>query len=296
MTDKRVWLVRGASRGLGCALVTGVAAAGDTVIATARDAKSVATHHPSIVPMALDVRHPQQAREVAPAVVDRFGRIDVLVNNAGYGFVGAFEEMTDDEFRGQIDTNFWGVIHVTRAVVPIMRKQGAGRILQVTSVGGRNAGAGLSGYHAAKFAVEGFSESLALEVLPLGIQVCMVEPGGFRTDWGGAFMSYAKEIGAYRESVGKRRTFMQGDYKFPGDPDKAAAAIRALVAMPKMPLRQPLGTDASIILKFTYEQALAELEKTAPLARTTDADDADPSMTTGILDRLKGWRDSYGSL
>jgi len=172
-----------------------------------------------------------------------------------------------------------------------MREQGAGRILQVTSVGGRSAGAGLSGYHAAKFAVEGFSESLALEVRPLGIQVCVVEPGGFRTDWGGASMCYAKEIEAYRETVGKRRAFMQGDYKFPGDPDKAATAIRELVEMPRMPLRQPLGTDAALILKFSYEQALAELEKTAPLARTTDADDADPSMTTGILDRLKGWRD-----
>src|SRR5580698_1000076 len=151
--------------------------------------------------------------------------------------------MTAAQFKGQIDTNFYGVVNVTRAVLPIMRQQGSGRILQVTSIGGRSAGPGLSGYHAAKFAVEGFSEALAQEVAPLGIQVCLVEPGGFRTDWGTASMDYAPAMEAYSETVGRRRAFMQSGYVFPGDPQKAAKAILELVAMKQMPLRQPLGTD-----------------------------------------------------
>jgi NAD(P)-dependent dehydrogenase (short-subunit alcohol dehydrogenase family) len=139
-----------------------------------------------IFPLALDVRDVPQVAAPVKSSVERFGQIDLLVNNAGYGFTGAFEEMTDEDFKGQIDTNFWGVVNVTRAVLPVMRSQGSGRILQVTSVGGRNAGPGLSGYHAAKFAVEGFSEALAHEVRPIGIQVCLIEPGGLRTDWAGA--------------------------------------------------------------------------------------------------------------
>jgi NAD(P)-dependent dehydrogenase (short-subunit alcohol dehydrogenase family) len=195
--------------------------------------------------------------------------------------------MTPDQFQNQIDTNFWGVVHLTRAVLPLMRKQRSGRILQVTSIGGRAAGPGLSAYHAAKFAVEGLSEALAQEVKPLGIQVCIVEPGGFRTDWGTASMSYAPAMDAYSESVGRRRAFMQSGYIFPGDPQKAANAILKLTAMEQMPLRQPLGTDASVFLKFGYEQSLAELALTTPLALTTDHDDADPSTTHGIVERLR---------
>jgi NAD(P)-dependent dehydrogenase (short-subunit alcohol dehydrogenase family) len=285
-------MVTGSSRGLGRALSEKILAAGELLVATARDTKQLAPlveqYGSKVLPLVLDVRNPEQVRSAFDLAIERFGRIDILVNNAGYGFIGAFEEMSEEEFKGQIDTNFWGVVNVTRAVLPTLRKQGSGRILQVTSIGGRNAGPGLSGYHAAKFAVEGFSEALAQEVRPLGIQVCLVEPGGFRTDWGGASMAYAKEMDAYKVSVGSRREFMQSEYEAAGDPDRAAAAIMELSEVEQMPLRQPLGTDATILLKFGYEQALAELAQTTALARTTDFSDANPSMTYGILETLMG--------
>ena len=291
MENQRVWLITGASRGLGRSLADAVLAHGDLLAATARDPQQLAPlvqqYSESILSLALDVQNASQVESAVAATAKHFGRIDILVNNAGYGLIGAFEEMTPDQFQGQIDTNFWGVVHLTRAVLPLMRKQGSGRILQVTSIGGRAAGPGLSAYHAAKFAVEGLSEALAQEVKPLGIQVCIVEPGGFRTDWGTASMSYAPAMDAYNESVGRRRAFMQSGYIFPGDPQKAANVILKLTAMEQMPLRQPLGTDASVFLKFGYEQSLAELALTTPLALTTDHDDADPSTTHGIVEKLK---------
>jgi NAD(P)-dependent dehydrogenase (short-subunit alcohol dehydrogenase family) len=291
MANQRVWLITGASRGLGRALAEAVLTHGDLLAATARDPQQLAPlvrqYGNSILPLAVDVQDAKQVESAVATAANHFGRIDILVNNAGYGLIGAFEEMTPDQFKGQIDTNFWGVVHLTRAVLPLMRAQRSGRILQVTSIGGRSAGPGLSAYHAAKFAVEGLSEVLAQEIKPLGIQLCLVEPGGFRTDWGSASMSYAPAMDAYSDSVGHRRAFMQSGYIFPGDPQKAAKAILELTAMEQMPLRQPLGTDASVYLKFAYEQSLAELAQTAPLALTTDHADADPSTTHGILDRLK---------
>jgi NAD(P)-dependent dehydrogenase (short-subunit alcohol dehydrogenase family) len=182
-------------------LVETVLAAGDKVVATARRPEELAdlanTYGDKVRTVKLDVTSPADVEKAVGAATAAFGRIDVVVNNAGYGFIGAFEEMTDAEFKGQIDTNFWGVVHVTRAVVSILRKQGSGHIIQVTSIGGRNAVPGLSGYYAAKFAVEGLSEALAQEVKPLGIKVTIVEPGGFRTDWAGASMAYAKSLEAY---------------------------------------------------------------------------------------------------
>jgi NAD(P)-dependent dehydrogenase (short-subunit alcohol dehydrogenase family) len=291
MANQRVWLITGASRGLGRSLAEAVLAHGDLLAATARDPQQLAPlvqqYGASILPLTLDVQNATQAESAIASTAKHFGHIDILVNNAGYGLIGAFEEMTPDQFQCQIDTNFWGVVHLTRAVLPLMRKQGSGRILQVTSIGGRAAGPGLSAYQAAKFAVEGLSEALAQEVKPLGIQVCIVEPGGFRTDWGTASMSYAPAMDAYSESVGRRRAFMQSGYTFPGDPQKAANAILKLTAMEQMPLRQPLGTDASVFLKFGYEQSLAELALTTPLALTTDHDDADPSTTHGIVEKLR---------
>lgn len=291
MGTQRVWLITGSSRGLGRALAEAVLNNGDLLVATARDPQQLAAlterFGDRVLSVALDVTDATEVKSAVGLAVKHFGRIDILVNNAGVGFIGAFEEMTDDQFKGQIDTNFWGVVNVTRSVLPIMRAHGSGRILQVTSIGGRGASPGLSGYHAAKFAVEGMSEALAQEVASLGIQVCLIEPGGFRTDWGSASMAYAEAMEAYSETVGQRRAFMQGGYKYPGDPQKAALAILELVNLPRMPLRQPLGTDATILLKYGYEQSLAELSKTTDLARTTDADDADRASTYGILERLQ---------
>jgi len=290
MAKNRVWIVTGSSRGLGRALAEEILEHGDRLVATARKPEDlsslVAKYGDAVRTAAVDVREPKQIEAAMALAVEVFGKIDILVNNAGYGFVGAFEEMTAEEFEGQIDTNFWGVVNATRAVLPIMRRQGFGHILQISSVGGRSGYPGLSGYHAAKFAVEGLSEALAQEVKPLGIQVCIVEPGGFRTDWSGASMSFAKPIDAY-ESVAAFRRFLHNGHRSPGDPRKAAQAILKLVELPELPLRQPLGTDATVVLKHVYEKSLAELASTKELACTTDADDADVSATDGIVSKLE---------
>jgi len=175
----KIWFITGSSRGFGRALVEAVLVAGDKVVATARKPEDLAdlseSYGDQVRAVKLDVTSPAEVARAVAAALDAFGHIDVVVNNAGYGFFGAFEEMSTDEFKGQIDTNFWGVVHVTRAVVPILRRQGFGHIIQITSTGGRRAVPGLSGYHAAKFAVEGFSEALAQEIKPLGLKVTIVE-------------------------------------------------------------------------------------------------------------------------
>ncbi len=190
-------------------MVEEILIAGDKVVATARKPEELADlakiHGDKIRLVKLDVTSVADSDRAITEAIDAFGRIDVVVNNAGYGFQGAFEEMTADEFKGQIDTNFWGVVNVTRAVLPVLRKQGHGHIIQITSIGGRLGIPGFSGYHAAKFAVEGLSEALAQEIKPLGLKLTVVEPGGFRTDWAGASMAYAKPIDAYASTVGFMR-------------------------------------------------------------------------------------------
>jgi NAD(P)-dependent dehydrogenase (short-subunit alcohol dehydrogenase family) len=216
--------------------------------------------------------------------VEAFGRIDVLINNAGYSFLGAFEEMTADEFKGQIDTNFWGVVNVTRAILPHLRQQGSGHIIQITSIGGRSAFPGFSGYHAAKFAVEGLSEALALEVKPLGLKVTIVEPGGFRTDFAGASMAFAKPIEAYAPTVGAMRDYMEAhDGKQPGDPSKAAMAIMRIVDLAE----PPLGNDALAFLRCGYKNSTEEVERWAEITASTDFDGL---TVTGhaVLEALKG--------
>ena len=177
----------------------------------------------------------------------------MVVNNAGYGFIGAFEEMTADEFKGQIDTNFWGVVNVTRAVLPVLREQGFGHIVQVTSVGGRLGVPGLSGYNAAKFAVEGLSEALAQEIKPLGLKLTIVEPGGFRTDWAGASMAFAKSMTAYAPVLDAIRGYTeQHSGHQTGDPRKAGQVLLQLVEMEQPPLRLPMGKDAILFLSNSY--------------------------------------------
>jgi NAD(P)-dependent dehydrogenase (short-subunit alcohol dehydrogenase family) len=291
MANQKVWMVTGSSRGLGRALAEEILAQGDKLVATARNPEDLAPlaekYGDAVCAVSVDVREPKQVEAAVQLAVKAFGRLDVLVNNAGYGFIGAFEEMTEEQFKGQIDTNFWGVVNATRAVLPVMRAQGSGHIFQITSIGGRAANPGLSGYHAAKFAVEGLSEALAGEVRPSGIKVCIVEPGGFRTDWAGSSMGFAKPMEAYKASVGGFREFLRAGYRAPGDPKKAAQAILQLAELPELPLRQPLGTDAAILLKYGYEQSLAQLAQTSALARSTDAEDADKSATEGILLKLQ---------
>jgi NAD(P)-dependent dehydrogenase (short-subunit alcohol dehydrogenase family) len=205
---------------------------------------------------------------------DTFGRLDVLVNNAGYGLIGAFEEMTEEEFRSQIDTNFWGVVHTTRVAIPRLRQQGSGHIIQFTSVGGRGANAGLSGYNASKFAVEGFSESIAQELKPLGIKLTIVEPSGFRTDWGGSSMHYAAPMDAYEPSVGLLRKHIERNVgREAGDPRKAAAAVLAIARLEAPPLRLPLGKAAFSMLKHHYSNSLESLEQWESYTNSVDFDD-----------------------
>jgi NAD(P)-dependent dehydrogenase (short-subunit alcohol dehydrogenase family) len=273
----KVWFITGSSRGLGRALTETVLEAGHRVVATARQPEQLADlgkrYGKQLRTVQLDVKSPAEAEKAVAAAIEAFGRIDIVVNNAGYGFMGAFEEMTPDEFKGQIDTNFWGVVHVTRASLPLLRKQGFGHIIQITSIGGRNAFPSLSGYHAAKFAVEGFSESLAQEIGPLGLKLTLVEPGGFRTDWAGASMAYAKPMAAYAPVMDTIRGYMQRHSgQQAGDPRKAAKAILQLVEMKEPPLRLPLGNDAMAILRHGYKTSVEELERWADLTKSTDFD------------------------
>jgi NAD(P)-dependent dehydrogenase (short-subunit alcohol dehydrogenase family) len=290
----KIWFVTGSSRGLGRTLVEAILAAGDKVIATARKPEELkdlsAMYGDRIRAVKLDVTSPAEVEQAVATAVETYGRIDVLVNNAGYGFLGAFEEMSDQEFKGQIDTNFWGVVNVTRAILPLLRQQGSGHIIQITSVGGRSAFPGLSGYHAAKFAVEGLSEALALEVKPLGLKVTIVEPGGFRTDWAGASMAFAKPIEAYAPTIGFMREQLQlRNGNQPGDPGKAARAILKLVAMPEAPLRLPLGNDAMAVLRNGYQTSAEELERWAEITKSTDFDGLTVSDTGHpVLEVLKG--------
>jgi NAD(P)-dependent dehydrogenase (short-subunit alcohol dehydrogenase family) len=288
----KVWFITGSSRGLGRALTEAVLEAGHQVVATARQTEQLAdlskTYGKQLRTVKLDVKSPEEAESAVAAAVDAFGRIDVVVNNAGYGFMGAFEEMSPDEFKGQIDTNFWGVVHVTRAVLPVLRKQGSGHIIQITSIGGRSAFPGISGYHAAKFAVEGFSESVAQEIKPLGLNLTLIEPGGFRTDWAGASMAYAKPMAAYAPLMDPFRGYMEKHSgQQAGDPKKAAKVILELVEMKEPPLRLPLGNDAMAILRAGYKHSADELEKWAGITQSTDFDGLNESDTDHPALRLR---------
>ena len=245
----KVWFITGSSRGLGRAFTEAALAAGEQVAATARDVAVLGelqrTWGNQLLPLALDVTSQSQAKSAIERTIATFGRIDVLVNNAGYGNVAPIEDTTVEEFRAQIETNLFGVIIVTKAVLPFFREQGAGHVLQVTSIAGRVGPIGRAPYAAAKWGVEGFSESLAREVGPLGVKVTIVEPGGFRTDFAGSSTDLREGRPEYDATVGATVRF-QRDYngKQPGDPAKAAAALLHLASLPEPPLRILLGTDA----------------------------------------------------
>jgi NAD(P)-dependent dehydrogenase (short-subunit alcohol dehydrogenase family) len=282
LSMSKIWFITGSSRGLGRAFTEVILEAGHLVVATARKPEQLAdlskTYGDRIRTVRLDVTSPAEVQKTVAAAKEAFGRIDVVVNNAGYGFIGAFEEMTADEFKGQIDTNFWGVVNVTRAVLPALREQGFGHIIQVTSVGGRLGVPGLSGYHAAKFAVEGLSETLAQEIKPLGLKLTIVEPGGFRTDWAGASMAFAKPMKAYAPLLGAIRGYMEqhGGHE-PGDPRKAGHVLLQLVEMEQPPLRLPLGKDAIMFLSNSYQTNSDELQRWADITGSTDFDDVTAS-------------------
>lgn len=245
----RVWLITGSSRGLGRALARAVLASGDRLIATARDpgqlADLSAEYGDRVLTLALDVTDEPAAGVAVAAAVERFGRLDVLVNNAGYGNVGPIEDTSLADFRAQIETNLFGTIIMTKAAIPLMREQRAGHIIQFSSVGGRIGPVGRAPYAAAKWGVEGFSEVLAKEVGPLGIKVTVIEPGGFRTDFAGVSTKLAEGRPEYAETVGEMARH-QRDYngRQPGDPAKAAAVVLHIASLAEPPLRLLLGSDA----------------------------------------------------
>ncbi|WP_211265805.1 oxidoreductase [Actinacidiphila oryziradicis] len=275
----RVWLITGASSGFGQALTEAALAAGDTVVAAARRPEvldSLAAAHPDrMFPVALDVTDPARITAVVAEVLLWYGRIDVLVNNAGRGLVGAVEESTDRELRDLMDLHFFGPAALTRAVLPHMRRQGSGAIVQMSSMGGRFSFAGVGAYSATKFALEGLSEALALEVAPFGIKVLIVEPGAFRTGFaGGGALQQSAAIPAYEETVGPVRAALPStDGKQPGDPAKAAAAILAAMEAKETPLRLPLGNDAADAISAHLHASREETLTWESVSRSTDFDD-----------------------
>ena len=246
----KVWLVTGSASGLGRNIAEAVLASGDRLVATARDPRRledlVKKYGAQVRTAPLDVADEDAAKAAVQVAVEAFGRLDVVVNNAGYGDVAPFEQLSAERFRAVIDTNFYGVVNVTRAAIPIMRKQRSGCILQISSVGGRLGVPGSTPYHAAKWAVGGFTESLAQEVAPFGVRVCALEPGGMRTNWGSrAHQEVPELLPDYEPSVGaiiKALASLWG--KENSDPAKVAQVILRLAARDRLPAHLLLGSDA----------------------------------------------------
>lgn len=274
---EKIWFITGSSRGLGRSLTEAVLASGDKVAATARNIGQlddlVAKYGQQLLPVQLDVTDYNRVHEAVAQTVEHFGRIDVLVNNAGFGITGATEAFTNEQVRSQLETNLYAVIEITRAVLPYMRKQRSGRIMQVSSIGGRMGTAGVSIYQAAKFGVSGFSESLAQEVKELGIKVTSVEPGGFRTDWAGESMTYAPRIEGY-DLVNSRADFFKGgSFVAVGDPDKAAKAMVDLANHPEPPVHLILGSEAIRMLANMEEIREKEKQQWMNVSLSTDHTD-----------------------
>jgi NAD(P)-dependent dehydrogenase (short-subunit alcohol dehydrogenase family) len=282
----KVWLVTGSARGLGRDITQAALEAGDRVLAAARHPEQldalVARHGEAILPFALDVTDAERARAAVAAARERFGRLDVLVNNAGYANLAAIEDVTLADFRAQIDTNLHGVVNLTKAALPVLREQGSGHIIQISSVGGRVASAGLAAYQSAKWAVGGFSEVLAAETAGLGIKVTVVEPGGMRTDWAGSSMAVAAISAPYETTVGVRAQQISGSQWAAGDPAKVAAVVLELAEMAEPPLRLLTGSDAFAYAMAAARTRLAQDERWRDLSASTDADD----VTARHLDPL----------
>jgi NAD(P)-dependent dehydrogenase (short-subunit alcohol dehydrogenase family) len=273
-----MWFITGASSGFGQAFATYAVSRGYNVIATARDPAKITVRDPDhVLAVSLNVDTRGDAQRAIDAGVKRFGGIDVIINNAGFGIVGAVEETPESELRALMETNFFGAMAVIRAALPVLRSQGRGAIVNISSIGGQLSFAGFGAYSAAKFAIEGMSEALAQEVAPFGIKVLIVEPGNFRTNLLGSGTRHMPVIEAYRATVGGTREFVTGMHGTQaGDPLKAAAAIdKALNAEPT-PLRLQLGEDAVGAVRQHAQALLADLEAWQAVGADTkfDGDDA----------------------
>ena len=259
----KVWFITGTSRGFGRVWAQAALARGDRVAATARDVKTLAPlverYGDLVMPLTLDVANKAAATAAVALAHERFGRLDVVVNNAGYGLFGTIEEVSESEARAQLETNLFGALWVTQAALPFMRAQGSGHIIQVSSIGGVNAFPTVGLYHASKWGLEGFSQSLAAEVASFGIKVTIVEPGGFATDWGGASAKRAALMDVYDSARAAIAAVRSGS--MPGDPDATGPAILKVVDATDPPLRVFFGSSGLPMTRAEYARRIETWEK-----------------------------------
>ncbi len=262
MTSK-VWFITGTSKGFGRVWAEAALARGDRVAATARQVETLAPllerYGKQVAAMALDVTDKAAVAAAIAEAHGRFGRLDVVINNAGYGLFGTIEEVSEAEARAQIETNLFGALWVTQAALPIMRTQGSGHIIQVSSIGGVNAFPTVGLYHASKWALEGFSQSLAAEVAEFGIKVTIIEPGGFATEWGGPSAKHAAQIRVYDGARAKIAAFRSNSV--PGDPEATGPAILKVVDAEQPPLRIFFGSGGLPLTRAEYARRIETWEK-----------------------------------
>jgi NAD(P)-dependent dehydrogenase (short-subunit alcohol dehydrogenase family) len=271
----KVWLITGSGNGLGRDIAEAALAVGDSVVAGARRTEELAPlvmqYGERVKPVKLEVRDEAAAKAAVQLAVNTFGRLDVLVNNAGYGQFAPFEQMSAEDFQAIVDTCFYGTVYTTRAAVPMMRKQKGGHIFQVSSVGGRIAVAGNTPYHAAKWAVGGFSDSVAMEVAPFGVKICTLEPGGIRTNWARRAVQNAPGLlPEYEATVGSFLKILRGlERRAEGDPRKIADVILRLANSDEVPMRLILGVDAEKQVQQAESARASEAEKWRHLTVST---------------------------
>jgi NAD(P)-dependent dehydrogenase (short-subunit alcohol dehydrogenase family) len=277
----QVWLITGSSRGLGREIVEAALGRGDRVLATARRPAALegvmAQHGDRLRTVAQDVAVPAHATAAVDAALDRFGRLDAVVNNAGYADLASVEDMSEKAFRDQIEAVFFGTVYTTKAALPVMREQGGGHIINITSVGSRMATPGLSAYQSAKWATAGLSAVLAAEVAPLGIRVTSLEPGGMATDWAGSSMTVPEISEPYRPTVGAAAAMHDSSWRPLGDPAKVAQVVLQVADMDDPPVRLLLGSEAYAYATAAAGAQLASDERWRELSRSTDRDDATPA-------------------
>ncbi|WP_066905555.1 SDR family oxidoreductase [Millisia brevis] len=267
---EKVWFITGTSRGFGREWAIAALERGDKVAATARDTSALADlvdkYGDAILPIQLDVTDRAADFAAVEQAHQRFGRLDIVINNAGYGLFGFVEEVSEQQARDQLETNVFGALWITQAVLPFLREQGSGHILQVSSIGGISAFPNVGLYHASKWALEGFSQSLAQEVASFGIHVTLIEPGGFATDWSGSSSQRATELPAYAAAHAEADAARKQRVSTPGDPTASARALLRIIDAEKPPLRVFFGTAPLAIAKADYESRLATWEQWQPVA------------------------------
>jgi NAD(P)-dependent dehydrogenase (short-subunit alcohol dehydrogenase family) len=272
----KVWLVTGSASGLGRNIAEAVLASGDRLVATARDPRRlddlVKKYGDQVRTAPLDVADEAAAEAAVQVAVDAFGRLDVVVNNAGYGDIAPFEQVSSERFKALVDTNFYGVVNMTRAALPVMRKQKGGYILHISSVGGRLALPGTAAYHAAKWAVGGFSEALAQEVAPFGVKVCALEPGGMRTNWGARASKKTPDLlPDYEPSVGALAEMLKSHWGHEtSDPAKVAQVVLRLATRDRLPAHLLLGSDAVQYAGQAEASRSADAERWREISVSTD--------------------------